>query len=184
MKRQRWLEWVLQITSWITIAGTVVWVAILPWTCNYAVFFKRYYTIAPWAEALAEPEFWRMLAFSLLPAAAVLLVMSQGLRVLSHVRRGALFCRPNIQAFRIVGGVGLLAAAGTLVSTALSLPLSLTDVGKGLFVFPNGTVVVLSMLLNDLVLFGFCLMGGLFCLLLAQFLRRGLELQEDNDLTI
>lgn len=184
MQRRPWLERVLHVTSWITIAGTAVWILLLPVLCNWKLFGARYYTLAPWSKAFAEPEFWKLLALHLLPAAAVLLVMSQGLRVLARVRRGELFCAANVQALRIAGGIGLAAAAWVLVTAVLSLPMPVGYYVVGLLQFSLGSALLIGTLSGAFVQFGFCFMGGLFCLLLAQFLRRGLELQEDSDLTI
>lgn len=161
-----------------------MWMALLPWTCNYSLFYREHYALAPWSKAFSEPEFWRMMVRGLVPAAAVLLVIGQGLRMLDHVQRGELFCRANVRALRVAGGVGLLAAAWTLVNAVVELPWPLMALGSALLEFPTGTVMALGVLLDELVLFGFCLMGGLFFLLLSQFLRRGMELQEDSDLTI
>lgn len=179
------LELVVHIVCWITIAGTAFWTLMLPYLCNMLVYVNRRGGPASWGEALKSSGFWLKFLTMLLPTAGVWLVLILALRLLSQVRKGRLFCRENVRYLSLAGVVGLLMSGCALFQAASRMELHpLAYVNMFLHGFPQAAALLLNYFSFDFLHFGFCLVGGLFCLLMAQFLRRGMALQEENDLTI
>lgn len=182
-RKLTWLERIVHIVCWITIAGTAFWTVLLPYICNMGAYWG---VDSPWEMALTNKRFWNNMFKLGVPTIGVFLILILALRILAQVRKGRLFCRENVRCLNWAGAAGLLMAAVTVVNVYLDMEEKASAVIylSGLCAFPVGTANFLMIWATDFVHFGFCLVGGLFCLLMAQFLRRGMELQEENDLTI
>lgn len=178
-----WLERIVHIVCWITIAGTAFWIVLLPYICNMSVHWGAFFD---WEDVLTNERFWKKLIELAFPTIGLILILVLALHILAQVRKGRLFCLENVRCFNWAGVLGLLMAVLTILHVYMEMEEMATAwiYMNFLFAFPIGTANFLMIWATDFVHFGFCLVGGLFCLLIAQFLRRGMELQEENDLTI